>query len=347
MPLNDFEIVNPISEKNWNETVLESVGATVFHSREWAQVLSQTYGYEPLYVCRREQGRFRLLIPVMEVASRLTGRRGVSLPFTDFCDPLFEDLGELRAAVEEVLRLGRGRGWRRVELRSGEVLSGDAKPSSVYVGHNLDLRATEEELFSRLKGPVRTALRKAEKSGVEVDTSNSPEAVRSFYGLNCITRREHGLPPQPWRFFENLRQWILENNKGVIVNAVSGGRAVAGAVFLHFGEAAVFKYGASDPRYQALRPGNMVMWHGIRWYREIGLRAVSLGRTRRENEGLLRFKRGWGVQETQLNYFTYDLRRDRLTEDKDHIEGFHNAVFRRLPLPCLRLVGALTYKHMG
>ena len=334
-------------ERDWNESVLDAGNASVFHSREWAQVLGETYGYEPLYICRREQGRIHLLIPLMEVASRLTGRRGVSLPFTDFCDPLFRDREEVSKAVEEVLRLGRSRGWRRAEFRSGAAFGGEAQPSSSFYGHHLDLRATEEDLFGRLKGTVRTALRKAEKSGVEVQVSTSAEATGQFYRLNCLTRRRHGLPPQPRRFFEKLHERILKSGKGIVAIAVRDGQTIAGAVFLHFGKKAIFKYGASDPRHRTLRPNNLVMWCGIRWYREQGLQMLSLGRTRRENQGLLQFKRGWGGEETELRCFTYDLRRNALTKDADRVEGIHNVLFRHLPIPCLRLLGTVLYKHMG
>lgn len=345
--MKDFEIVNPLEESGWNDAIVAGGRASAFHTREWAGALSETYGYKPLYLCGREQGVVRLLVPVMEVASRLTGRRGVSLPFTDFCDPLFQDRNELDAAVDQILRLGRQRGWRRVEFRSGVVFGSSTEPSSRYLGHNLDLSASEDTLYKNLKATVRTALRKAEKNGVQVTMSASADAARQFYRLNCMTRKQHGLPPQPRRFFENLHEWMIKGDKGMVAMAESGGRAIAGAVFLHFGGTAIFKYSASDPIYQAARPNNLVMWRGVQWYREHGFQTLSLGRTRRENDGLLRFKQGWGAEERELRYFTYDLRRDTLTKDADHVDGAHNVLFRRLPIPCLRLLGTVLYKHMG
>jgi len=29
--------------------------------------------------------------------------------------------------------------------------------------------------------------------------------MKDFYHLNTMTRREHGLPPQPYKFFQHLR----------------------------------------------------------------------------------------------------------------------------------------------
>jgi len=39
---------------------------------------------------------------------------------------------------------------------------------------------------------------------------------------------------------------------------------VAGAIYFHLGEKAVFKYGASDKKFQHLRANNLVMWEAIK-----------------------------------------------------------------------------------
>ena len=44
-------------------------------------------------------------------------------------------------------------------------------------------------------------IKKALKEGVEVQLHNSFESVKSFFKLNCMTRKRHGLPPQPFKFF--------------------------------------------------------------------------------------------------------------------------------------------------
>ena len=62
---------------------------TVFHSSAWMRVLSKTYGHKALVLTWCRNGEVAAALPLLEVASPLTGRRGVSLPFTDFCKPLF------------------------------------------------------------------------------------------------------------------------------------------------------------------------------------------------------------------------------------------------------------------
>src|SRR3954469_5703996 len=97
-PLSAPVIVNLLEQPQWDAQLAVFSEATLFHGTAWARVLRDTYGHQPVYFCRYAGEQLRQVLPVMEVSSALTGRRGVSLPFADFCSPLnagVEDLGEL------------------------------------------------------------------------------------------------------------------------------------------------------------------------------------------------------------------------------------------------------------
>src|SRR5688572_28250512 len=80
--------INPLERPDWDLLLADHPGSCFFHGTAWAQVLQQTYGHRPLYLCRFSEGRLRGLLPIMEVSGLLTGQRGVSLPFSDFCPVL-------------------------------------------------------------------------------------------------------------------------------------------------------------------------------------------------------------------------------------------------------------------
>ena len=89
--------------------------------------------------------------------------------------------------------------------------------------------------------------------------------------MNCYTRRRHGLPPQPLKFFRNLYDFVLTKNKGFISISKYGGKSIAGAVFLLIGQKALYKYGASLIEYQNLRPNNLLMWESIKYLKASGI----------------------------------------------------------------------------
>ncbi len=277
-----FNILDPRNVPHWDDILLSTPGYSFFHTSAWAKVLSESYGYTSFYFAAIENGRFRALVPLMEVNSFLTGKRGVSLPFTDFCEPIVDEGISFAELLAEMIAFGNKRGWKYLEIRGGskvmqgsrfedkgsreiekgkrgdgrrqdqktggsglgvgnrETLNAGLDPSSsvvnaelsnllcptpnalhptpcmstrnpqlvtrnippfaTYFGHTLDLSKGEEQIFKGLRDSTRRNIRKAVNQNVTVRISREPEAMREFYRLNCMTRKEHGLPPQPFFF---------------------------------------------------------------------------------------------------------------------------------------------------
>jgi len=339
--------VDPLGHADWDTLVAAHPQSTIFHSGGWARVLRDTYGHRPFYIARFEGERLAGLLPMMEVYSWLTGRRGVSLPFTDFCPALKSagcDEGDL---YQRAMECGRQRRWKRLECRGFDGAWAGARPSLSFYGHRIDLGVGEEKLLRGLNGAMRRGVQKAERMGVNVDFDAGPEAMRTFFKLHCGTRRRHGLPPQPWRFFLNIQRHLLSLGRGFIATARLGRQPLAAAVFLLDGRQALYKFGASDYAWQEARPNNMVMWAAMRHCAERGLATLDLGRTSLSNEGLRRFKLGLGSDEDEISYMKYDFSSEQFVQDVDRAEGWHNRVFARLPLPILRLAGAILYAHLS
>jgi hypothetical protein len=339
--------LSPNDDERWDRRLATNVGSSFFHGTAWASVLRQTYGFQPNYFATLAGEHLDALLPVMEVDSWLTGRRGVSLPFTDYCHPLAGDLPAFRQLFDKAVDYGRGRRWKYVELRGGTQFLAPAFPSQRFYGHEISLVGNEKQLFTALASPVRRAIRKAEKLGLAVEILKDAQGVKQFYALQCQTRRKHGLPPQPFKFFHNLQKYVLAEGAGIIILARSGARTVAGSIFFHAGQQAFYKFGASDQATLELRGNDLVMWEGIKYYASRGFRALHLGRTSLAQEGLRRFKLGWAAREHLIEYFKYDLRRSAFVADRDEAFGWYNRIFVALPMSLSRLLGAVLYRHIA
>lgn len=335
--------VNPLEIGNWDEIVTRFPHAGVFHTAGWARVLHDTYGYEPLYLLDGEVTQPRAILPLMEVSSFLTGRRGVSLPFTDAVEPLGEAAPLFSAAQE----IGRERNWKYLECRGGREGIGSATASTVFYRHRLALDPNTDALFDRCDAAVRRAVRKAERSGLVVEFAQDARAIGDFYHLMCLTRRRHGLPPQPFAFFSAIQRHLLANQRGWVVLARQGATPIAGAVYFHHGGEALYKFGASDETFRELRPNNLVMWAAIRRYASDGMRHLDFGRTSLDHDGLRRFKLSWGTAESRADYVRFDLQRSEFTTVPDGASGWHNRAFRAFPLWLSRALGEAMYRHIG
>jgi hypothetical protein len=339
--------VDPLGYPDWDALVAGHPQSTIFHSGGWARVLRETYGHRPFYVARLAGGQLAGLLPVMEVSSWWTGRRGVSLPFTDFC-PALKGVGcDGRDLYRSAVECGRERRWKYLECRGFDDTWEGARPSLTCYQHKIELGVGEERLFQGFESAVRRGVRKAEKMEVKIDIDTGEESMRTFFALHGGTRRRHGLPPQPWRFFLNIQRHLLSLGHGFIATARLGKQPLAAAVFFLHGRQALYKFGASDYAFQQTRPNNLVMWAAMKHCARQGLATLNLGRTSLSNEGLRRFKLGLGAAEEEIGYVKYDFSSGKFIGDVDRAEGWFNWVFAHLPLPVLRLSGAVLYPHLS
>lgn len=339
--------INPLQCPDWDLLLAARPGSCFFHGAAWARVLHETYGHRPFYFCEIAEQHLQSLLPVMEVSSPLTGRRGVALPFSDFCPALGENRFVDEELVAAAMEQGRKNQWRYLEFRDARPRWPDCVPSMEFHSHVIDLEPGREELFNRFDDSVRRGIRKAEKAGLQMEFSNTSEAMEKFYALHSLTRRRHGLPPQPFRFFKNMVSHILQKGQGFIATALSKARPVAASVFFHDGRQAIYKFGASDFAFQHLRPNNFMMWNAIRHCLDLGMVELHLGRTSLLNGGLRRFKLGFGSREETIFCFKYDFRKQTFVGDIDRTKSWVNYFFGSLPLPLLRLSGRLLYPHLS
>src|SRR5207253_7547581 len=143
-----------------------------------------------------------------------------------------------------------------LEIRGGKFFQLAATSATKFFGHTLDLGSGAQELTTHFASPVRRAIRKAKRSDVSVAVGRNRQVIDDFYRLHVQTRRRHGLPPQPASFFLNIYEHIIKPGLGFIVLAQRGSRPIAAAVFFRFGKNAIYKYGASDKRFQEFRANN-------------------------------------------------------------------------------------------
>ena len=341
-----IEQLNPIADQTWDDLVTIYQEHSIFHRSAWARVLTQSYGHRPFYLKISLDGVDAALVPLMEVDSCLTGRRGVSLPFSDFTGPLWTDATQASLVYGAVLNFATERRWKYLEIRGGTTPPARAKPFLAYNTHQLDLRQNLESIERRFDPSVRRAIRKAERSGMVVTVERSLTAMKEFYDLHGRTRRRHGLPPQPFAFFQAIARNLMECGLGEIVLAKLGKVPVAGAVFLRSGGRVIYKYGASDSDHWPLRPNHLVMWHAIKHFADMGCKELHFGRTSQNDEGLSRFKRSWGCDSSALPYFRRKLCNDQWDDASHPRSESHPLIFGHLPMSLNRLAGRLIYPHL-
>src|SRR5205823_4372573 len=106
-------------------------------------------------------------LPLCYMQSSLTGKRLVSLPFSDYCPLLAEDEDSVNNLIDQAVQLAQQKRVRYLELRSGlnEVLAkrSDMVRSDLYVRWLMPLTANPATIWSSLRKPIQHQIKKAQK----------------------------------------------------------------------------------------------------------------------------------------------------------------------------------------
>ena len=123
---------------------------------------------------------------------------------------------------------------------AGDILNGGipttgskgAVPWNACYTHDIDLQKSEEDLFCSLKSSNQRNIHKARREGVEIRISDSEDSLRVFFRLHCLTRKRHGVPPQPSTFFKNLYLFVMAKGYGIVVSAWYRHKIIAVDIFV-------------------------------------------------------------------------------------------------------------------
>lgn len=337
---------NPLEDDRWRAFVRSHPKASVFHRREWLEALQRTYGYEPVvYTTSRADAALTNGIVVCQVRSWLTGRRLVSVPFADHCEPLVERTEDARE-IGAVLREAVNREWTYVEIRprtSGFDEHVPLEPTASFRLHTLNLHPPLPEIAARLhESGIRRKIRRAEREGVSSEAGRSERLLRAFYGLLVLTRRRHSLPPPPLDWFRNLVHCFGPDL--AIRVAFKGTHPIGSILTLRHGTTVVYKYGCSDARFHSLGPMPLLFWQVIKEAKEDGAVTLDLGRTDLGNAGLIRFKERLGGVPSAITYRRWSHRRSFSAGWKVQLP---RRIFARIPESLLVTAGRLLYRHIG
>ena len=344
----------PLNDVRWSQFLQRHPRSSVFHTAEWLEALRRTYRYEPIAFTTSTPGvDLTNAVVFCRVESWMTGRRLVSLPFSDHCDALVNATTDLPQMVSYLEKHLRDQGLRYVEIRPKQALEtgnlGSLSRKS-YCLHQIDLRADLSAIFNNChKDSTQRKIRRAEREGLAYEDGRSGSLLDKFYRLMLLTRRRHMLPPQPKQWFQNLIDSFGENLK--IQVAFKDKQPIAAILTLRYKDTLIYKYGCSDKPFHHLGGMHLLLWQSIQEAKQDDLRVFDLGRSDWEDAGLIRFKDRWGAERSAITYFRLSASMPSnatyVSTGTDWKGRMARKVLSRLPDRILGAAGGLIYRHVG
>jgi hypothetical protein len=306
-------IVKPEQDDAVRALLEVSDQATIYHTPEWRDVLLDTYGYEPLYLGCLDRGR-----ALIEYALRLYGEYGA--------------------------------GALEVRTRADVNSLADDRFSNVnyFITSIVRLYEDPERVWKSFKDRnIRTEVRQARKKGVRVRAGESEQDLRDFYLHFSASRLQHGVPPQPFKFFRNLWRHLRPEYLDLFV-ATHEGQPVGGLITLSFGKTMCAAYIGSDMAYRSHRVHQTLFWKAMETGCTRGQTGFDFLRTPKNSESLRYFKQRWNASEYDLMYMYYPEVRGTASTIEDTAKyRLMTAVLSRSPVIVGRLLGRALYRHLG
>ena len=325
-----------------------------YYHQSWLDLITELYGYTIIPLTTTDaDGKITGFLPLCSIQSPLTGRRLVALPFSDYCPLLAADEVSAGALIDQAVSLARQQKAKYLELRTGDnsLLAGrtDLVRGDLYVRWLISLADDTDVVWSGLRKPIQRQVKKSQKLGVQVRLAQSREEVAHYYRLHLQTRtKKHGMPAQPQQYFYRLWDVFAASKAMQLLLAEYQGTVIAGMILIASGTTLRYAYGASDERFLHLAPNDLLMWTALQLGCAQGYQTFDLGRTARDNEGLMEFKRRWGATQEPLPYYYYP-HVEGLASTSEHSLKFRllTSCWKKLPLPVAGSLGGYIYRHMG
>ena len=345
--------LDPLRDPRWKALVERHPRASVFHTTGWLEAIQRTYGYRPVvFTTSPPTGELRNGLVFCRIRSWITGPRMVSLPFSDYCEPLVDSQEEFVFLLDYLQAEMEHQEWKYLEVRAVNdsvdafVTEDGFRASAEYYLHRLDIRPNAEVIFRSLhKDSVQRRISRASKAGLVCECGNSATLLKDFYRLLLLTRSRHRLPPQPFAWFQNLAATM---GSSLEIRASYKDQEPTNAILtLRFRDTLYYKYGCSDTRFKNLGAMPLLLWRAVEDSKVSGAKEFDLGRSATDNEGLIAFKNHWVREHTPIVYWRYPEPDPLEKKKEDWKLNMVKNICARMPQRLLAITGNVLYRHIG
>jgi serine/alanine adding enzyme len=278
------------------------------------------------------------------IRSPLFGRLLVTAPYLSYGGLIENNESAGEVLVEKARQIASEQKAKYIELRGLQQVGRGLRLKEKYCTFLLSLEVGPDVLWKRFEGGrVRTAVRKALKSGLIVERGLHLQAV--FADLMSRHMRDLGTPFHALRFYQSIAKEFPQQSE--ILMARHGDRYIGGILVISFQDTVHWYCGAGLHQYKSLAPISLLVWEAIRSSCERGFAHFDFGRSRWDS-GTSFFKRQWRAQPVPL-YYEYHLMSDGNLPDIDPTNAsFSWAItfWKRLPVFVAKALGPLIIRDI-
>jgi serine/alanine adding enzyme len=303
-----LKIVHSLDEEKWRQFIESQPTSGVFHTPEMLQVFARVKGHQPTFWATVDDSHCPLVL-FLPVEVTLMG--GLLRRFTTraviygsvLCTPGLGGQEALRMLLRAYKQKIKG-SILFTELRNLSDLS-TVQPvlndcGFIYEDHLnylIDLDRPLEEVMQSIGRRTRKRIRRGlRKSEVSVQDVTERDRIKTCYELIRKSYIEAGVPLADQSLFEAAFDVLYPRGMVKFWLARVGQACAAASVELLYKDVVYGWYGGVDRAYADYTPGELLMWHILKWSVENGYKVYDFGGAGRPDEeyGVRDFKAKFG-----------------------------------------------------
>lgn len=266
----------------WDNFITNSPFAHLFQTFEWGEI-SKESGWTPERYWVRDNGQIKA---VAQILTR--NKYGFQIQYIPR-GPIFKDADSFSFLMQNLRRISKRTKTIVCRINPAIVETPEiirnftantlikSKTRDMHVcTFRVDVTQSLDDLWARLEGSVRGRIRKAEKSGVIID-SNSEESLNSFYRIYSQLSQSGKTTTHSFQFIKKV--WDILSGKGVvkIFTAFHAGTPIATEFVFLNGKIGELMWIANAKLKNDVGGSQLVHWHIIKWLKENGYTDYDLG----------------------------------------------------------------------
>lgn len=150
----------------------------------------------------------------------------------------------------------------------------------------------------------RRAVRKAEKSGIQVHDADDPALLRVLAELHHENMAAMGGTHKEWPVFQALAGTLRYGRDYRVYGARADGETVAALMVLFYNNTVEYFVPATRAEFRVQQPMSLLIYHAMQEAAARGYRWWNWGGTWTTQAGVYQFKSRWGAVDRPYRYFT-------------------------------------------
>lgn len=327
----------------WTAFLATRSDAVLYHTLPWRDFVVASFRHEPLYLIAERGAQIAGILPMFVVRNAVLGSKLLSLPYDMAAGgALAVDEAAERALYDKALAAARSLRVDYAEFRSDRPrpeLSDLGLPRSEPVLIT-QTPLGDEAVWDRVAEDHVKARRKAAKRGVTVREAASREDYAAFYDVYLTVFRTFGTPPYGWRYFDLLFERFHADSRVKLLLAFAGDRCIGGLQLFCYQRNLVSKFAACLPEAVPLRAYAALYGAAIDFGLAGAYANLNWGSSSRAQEGLIRFKEGWGATTSPAQVYALPIRGAVPDVARYYdADGIAQRAWRKLPVAWTRVLG--------